>query len=242
MTVFLNLHVHIFADIGGSTGVFMCVCVCVCLQLMWPDVWAEPWLWAAGSSPVWKTQPVTLTGCTSSVSCSSTQLQPSTQRSVCHPAHPSTCPPVCLPVSPVCVCVCVCAVLQGKTFVKKSLHCISQGITAKVFQTIRRCNIFQRMIAEVCKLAEKLRLSDDNARLCCLVTEVLSFLKVQEECYTSMDICTVARTNPDAIGEVVQVPTHFPNRSGLITHTCKCCITHCNVVVSRYKCFICQQL
>lgn len=36
--------------------------------------------------------------------------------------------------------------------------------------------------------------------------------KVQEECYTSLDICTVARTNPDAIGEVVQVPTHFPNR------------------------------
>lgn len=46
-------------------------------------------------------------------------------------------------------------------------------------------------------------------------------LKVQEECYTSLDICTVARTNPDAIGEVVQVPTHFPNRSGHtpVSHT-----------------------
>ncbi|XP_072310287.1 stanniocalcin 1, like [Eucyclogobius newberryi] len=72
---------------------------------------------------------------------------------------------------------------EGKTFVKKSLHCITQAINAKVFQTIRRCNIFQRMIAEV-----------------------------QEECYTSLDICTVARTNPDAFGEVVQVPAHFPNR------------------------------
>ncbi|KAM9800945.1 stanniocalcin 1, like [Neosynchiropus ocellatus] len=72
---------------------------------------------------------------------------------------------------------------EGKTFVKKSLQCITQGVSSKVFQTIRRCNIFQRMIAEV-----------------------------EEECFTSLDICTVARTNPDAIGEVVQVPAHFPNR------------------------------
>lgn len=38
---------------------------------------------------------------------------------------------------------------------------------------------------------------------------------MQEDCYTSLDICTVARTNPDAIGEVVQVPAHFPNRLAL---------------------------
>lgn len=50
------------------------------------------------------------------------------------------------------------------------------------------------------------------------VTHPVSVLiKVQEECYTSLDICSVAQTNPDAIGEVVQVPTHFPNRSGLMT-------------------------
>lgn len=48
-------------------------------------------------------------------------------------------------------------------------------------------------------------------------------LKVQEECYTSLDICTVARTNPDTIGDVVQVPTHFPNRSG----TCWASWYHC---------------
>ncbi|XP_061150114.1 stanniocalcin-like isoform X1 [Syngnathus typhle] len=72
---------------------------------------------------------------------------------------------------------------EGKTFVKKSLHCVAQGIGSKVFQTIRRCNIFQRMIAEV-----------------------------QEECLVAHDICGAARRNPQAFADVVQVPTHFPNR------------------------------
>ncbi|XP_077478226.1 stanniocalcin-like [Stigmatopora argus] len=72
---------------------------------------------------------------------------------------------------------------EGKTFVKKSLHCVAQGIGSKVPQTIRRCNIFQRMIAEV-----------------------------QEECLVAHDVCSVARDNPRAFADVVQVPTHFPNR------------------------------